>query len=92
MRVQITLTRVQPEIQAHATWIIEAEIKAVEILVCDAGAVFFVKESESLLRYFSSTRFSSGLSRLKQKEVIRGRDGDDSFFHVLVSLNYSGKR
>ena len=59
MRVQITLIRVQPEIQAHATWVIDTRIKAVGIMSCDAGAVVFVKESESLLRSFSATRFTS---------------------------------
>ena len=40
---------VQPDIQTHTTSVIEAQIEAVGIVVCDAGAVVFVKESESLL-------------------------------------------
>ena len=70
MRVQITLIRVQPEIQAHATWVINAQIKAVGIVVCDAGAVVFVKESESLLRSFSATLLASGLHGLKRRQAI----------------------
>ena len=65
VRVQVTLIRVQPEIQAQATWVINAQIKAVGIGVCDSGAVVFVEESESSLRSFSSTRFTSGFYDLK---------------------------
>ena len=70
VRVQITLIHVQPEIQTHTTWVIEAQIEAVGIVVCDAGAVVFVKESESSLRSFSATLLASGLYGLKRREVI----------------------
>ena len=70
MRVQITLIRVLPEIQALATWVIDAQIKAFGIVVCDTGAVVFVKESESLLRSFSATLFASGLHGLKRRQAI----------------------
>ena len=84
MRVQITLLRVQPEIHAHATWIIDAQIKTVGIVVCDAGAVIFVKESESLLRSFSSTLLASDTYGLKQKEV--ASKGKIDLIHVHMFL------
>ena len=82
MRVQITLIRVQPEIQAQATWVINAQIKAVGIVVCHAGAVVFVKESESLLRSFSATLLASGLYGLKRRQVIYENEID--LIHFLL--------
>ena len=84
MGVQVTLIRVQPEIQAHATWIVEAQIEAVRIVVCDAGAVVFVKESESLLRSFSATLVASALYGLMQKEGTS--EGEIDLIHVLMFL------
>ena len=83
MRVQVTLIRVQPEIQAHATWVIETQIEAVGIVVCDAGAVVFVKESESFLRSFSATLVASALYGLRQKE---GTSDQIELIHVLMFL------
>ena len=94
MRVQITLIRVQPEIQARTTWIIDAQIKTVGIGVCGAGAVVFVKESESLLRSFSSTLLASDSYGLKQKEVTCENAEMETvhlFHFVHVSLGSSGK-
>ena len=83
MRVQITLIRVQPEIEAQATWVINAQIKGVGIVVCDAGAVVFVKESESSLRSFSSTRFTSGLCDMKQRQATRENEIESTHFPFM---------
>ena len=92
VRVQITLIRVQPEIQAHATWVINAQIKAVGIVVCDAGAVVFVKESESLLRSFSATLLASGLCDMKQRQIIQYGKINAIHHRQMFLLNYSGER
>ena len=85
VRVQVALIRVQPEIQAHATWIIDAQIKTVGMVVWETGAVVFVKESESLLRSFSSTLLASDSYDWKHEEVTREDKIDLIHVHIYAS-------